>query len=142
MKTACMLVATALLLTGCTATRVQDHMDGMLGQPVSEAFAKLGLPDTEGTIVGLKYYAWSIQGSGSYAVHQTDTRYIYTPYGVSTYLYTVPLVAPYSYFCRLRIFVDPDETISNYDLKGENRGCSRFAAQLARAGAGPAGMPN
>lgn len=58
-------------LAGCfqSISTVRDGMNGLKGQPISAAIAKLGLPNEEATIAGVKTYTWrtgTIAGGDQY----------------------------------------------------------------------------
>lgn len=122
----------ALFLAGCTGKIIQEKMSTMLGGPASRVFAKLGLPDAEGEVAGRKFYVWGTQAAGSYILPKYNTGTIYNPYGMSTYNYMTYQQHSYNYYCKIRVFVDSQDRITAYDLKGNEGGCGRFADQLSR----------
>ena len=123
----------ALLLVGCAGEIIQEKMQLMIGGPASDVFAKLGLPDAEGEVVGRKFYVWGTQTTGSYTVPQYNTGTIYSPYGgTSTYSYTTYQQHSYNYLCKIRVFVDSQDRVTTFDFEGNEGGCSTFAQQLSR----------
>ena len=121
-----------LLLAGCAGEIIQKKMQPLIGFPVSHVFEKLGLPDAEDEVAGLKFYVWGTQASGSYPLPQYNTGTIHSPYGTSTYSYTTYLQHSYNEFCQIRVFVDSLDRVTTYDFKGNEGGCSVFADQLNR----------
>ena len=122
----------ALILAGCASVTIEEKMQPMLGQPASQVFEKLGIPDAEDVVAGRKFYVWKTEDSGSILLPQLNTGSVYTGYGTSTYTYTsyVPIV--YSHACKFRVFVDAKDLITTYDFEGNEGGCSTFASQLSR----------
>ena len=97
------LPAAALLVWGCVRTPapvIQTKLDALKGHPVKELVEKFGSPKSETETDGRKTYLWS---PPSYYV-----------------------VAP----CTLRVFLDKDDKITDYDFSGTNGGCGYFAHVL------------
>jgi hypothetical protein len=46
------------LLVGCAGRMIESGMKSMVGQPLSAAVAKLGVPTDEREIAGHKVYTW------------------------------------------------------------------------------------
>ncbi len=54
----------ALTLSACaTPGQMQRGLDGMIGQPLSTAVDKLGLPTSENTIAGMHLVTWQAAGT-------------------------------------------------------------------------------
>jgi hypothetical protein len=66
----CQLIGLAgLALAGCSISTIKEGMTDLKGQPISAAIAKLGLPDEEATVAGVKKYTWrpgTIAGGDQY----------------------------------------------------------------------------
>jgi hypothetical protein len=54
------VVALTISLGGCFSSigTIKEGMNDLKGQPISAAIAKLGLPNEEATIAGVKTYTW------------------------------------------------------------------------------------
>ena len=61
-----------------------------------------------------------------------NTGTIHSRYRTSTYTYTTYVPMVYSHACKFRVFVDPKDRITTYDLEGDEGGCSTFASQLSK----------
>ena len=122
----------ALLLAGCAGQVIQESMQPMIGRPAARVFEKLGFPDSEDTVAGRRFYAWATESSGSHLVPRFNTGTIHGKDGTSTFSYTTFEERFYHHECRLRVFVDPQDRITAYDLDGNDGGCSAFARRLSR----------
>ena len=131
-KTPATAATLALLLTGCAAKIIEEKMQTMIGQPASQVFEKLGIPDAEDVVAGRKFYVWETEDSGSILLPQQNTGFVYTGYGTSTYTYTTYVPMVYSHACKFRVFVDTRDLITTYDFEGDEGGCSTFASQLSK----------
>lgn len=70
-------------------------------QPASVAFSKLGYPTNEATVAGRKFYVWSRETNAMDA-----------------------------YSCKIRVFVDKDEIITDGDYDGNLGGCANYIDRL------------
>ena len=130
-KYATLVAMLALLLTGCAGRVIDTEMRYMIGRPASEVFLRLGLPDAEGRVAGLKYYVWETRSTGSHLVPQYHTGTIRGEDGTSTIRYTTMQEQLFSMECTFRVFVDPNERVTTWDSRG-NDGCSHIAGRLRR----------
>ena len=122
----------ALLLGGCAAEIIEEKMQPLIGQPASQVFEKLGIPDAENVVAGRRFYVWETQDSGSILLPQQSTGTVYSGYGTSTYTYTTFVPMVYNHACKFRVFVDSKDRITTYDFGGDEGGCSSFASKLSR----------
>jgi hypothetical protein len=97
------IVLASLVTAGCAGPAIEKGMNTMLGQPLSAAVAKLGMPTDEKTIAGQKVYIWfnRVVDEGS------------------------------EYKCTLRAIVSGD-VITAWDFDGNNGPCLRYAERLSR----------
>ena len=118
-KTPATAATLALLLAGCAGGIIEDKMQPMIGQPASQVFEKLGIPDAEDVVAGRRFYVWETESSGSILMPQQNTGSVYTGYGTSTYTYATYVPVPYSHACKFRVFVDAKDLITTYDFEGD-----------------------
>ncbi|WEX79376.1 hypothetical protein PYH37_006266 (plasmid) [Sinorhizobium numidicum] len=116
--------------SGCTTMEdARPAMQGLKGQPVQAAFAKLGYPDEEQNIAGRKIYVWHTSSSGTYMVPTTNTA---TTYVNGQAIYSTvegTLMQSYEDSCKLRLIASRGGIIEEWDWH-DNNGCERYAAQL------------
>ena len=124
--------ALALLVAGCAGRVIDTEMQYMIGRPASEVFLRLGIPDDEGRVAGLKYYVWKTQSTGTHVVPQHNTGTIHGADGTSTIRYTTLHHQIYNLECTFRVFVDPNERVTTWDFKGTDGGCPQIAQRLLR----------
>ena len=130
-KYATVVAMLALLLAGCVGRVIDTEMQSMIGRPASDVFLRLGLPDAEGRVAGLKYYVWETRSTRFYLVPHYHTGTIRGEKGTSTIGYTTMQEQVFSMECTFRVFVDPNERVTTWDTRG-NDGCSRIASRLRR----------
>ena len=130
-KYATVVAMLAPLLTGCAGPVIDTEMQSMIGRPASDVFLRLGLPDAEGRVAGLKYYVWKSRTTGSHLVPQYHTGTIFGDKGTSIIRYTTMQEQLFNMECTFRVFVDPNERVTTWDTRG-NDGCSRIASRLRR----------
>jgi hypothetical protein len=94
-------ILAALALAGCSIGTIKEGMNDLKGQPISAAIAKLGLPNEEATIAGVKTYTW-----------RTGT-----------------IADGNQYQCRIRVMMDGN-VIGSYEGSGDMGTCSRYADKL------------
>ena len=119
-----------VLLSGCAAENIAKGINPMMGQPIDHLYAKLGYPDGETTIVGRHAYVWSSQSAG--------VMPLYTPTTTTGFVGTVPFnmttggmsMLPFQSSCQIRVFVDGQDIITGWDLKGNQDGCAAYARRL------------
>jgi len=101
MKKAFMGAVLAFVLGGCSISTIKEGMNDLKGQPLSAAIAKLGVPDEEATVAGVKTYTWR------------SSRFVDgTQYG-----------------CRIRVVMAGD-VIGSYEGSGDIGGCASYAGRL------------
>lgn len=129
------LLLTLFLLCRCVTMPgpiIETGMQKLYGQPIKNTlFFNFNYPTAEGTIAGKKFYVWStastyyspgITTTTGYATTGSQSfNYAQTTYGAGSY---------YNTSCTLRVFVDREERITNYDIQGNNGACKIFAAEL------------
>jgi len=94
-------VLLCLLVAGCAGETIKKGMDGLLGQPLSAAVARLGVPTDERTIAGQKVYIWSTRDF----YEGTETK------------------------CQIRAIMNGN-VIGSWDYEGNEGQCQRYAARL------------
>jgi hypothetical protein len=125
-------IAAILLLAGCVGQDMTSAMNPYLGRPASDVFAKLGMPNSEGTIAGKHYYAWG--SSQTVSTGPTITTGSGTAAGQPyTYSQFSNQAAGYStYECSLRVFVDGSDIVRYFDGDGNYGGCESYIDRLKR----------
>ena len=96
-----LVILAALALAGCSISTIKEGMNDLKGQPIGAAIAKLGLPDEEATIAGVKTYTWrksTVAGGDQYG-------------------------------CRIRVIMAGD-VIGSYEGSGDLGSCSQYASKL------------
>jgi hypothetical protein len=96
-----LLILVAAAFAGCAGQMIKEGMQGLVGQPLSAAVSKLGVPTEERTIANMKLYIWS-----------TDT-----------------VVKGTSSKCTIRAIMK-GEVIGSFDFEGDEDQCSRYARML------------
>jgi hypothetical protein len=91
----------ASILAGCAADAIKRGMGDLLGQPLSAAVAKLGMPNDERVIANQKVYTW----------------------------YSSTFDEGTQLQCKIRVIMAGD-IIGSYDFEGNNGTCMRYAARL------------
>jgi hypothetical protein len=101
-------IALLLMMLGACSPLIglNNGLENINGHPVKEAFAKLGLPDSEGVVAGKKFYIYE---SGSKAVDFEGN------------------MAPN---CKIRLIVDENEVIRAYNYAGNLSGCWYYSSRL------------
>lgn len=132
------LSVAAAALSGCaTWGQMDDGLRGLVGQPIDAAVAKLGYPNGEQNIAGMKLVVWSSSSSGVMMLPQTARNYGtvntsragFANYS-STTTYSAPV--PYNYSCEIKVRVDERSIIQGYDYSGNLGGCSRYINALTK----------
>jgi len=129
-------VLAVLVLFGCaTTTTVSENMakglDIMVGHPLEVATMVLGYPDGKQDIVkGRTAYYWidkqhemTVRPAFGYTTGTLDTQDVSLR---TTKLYAVPT----TYECMIKVVVDQDDTIVDYDFNGQRAGCKDFIDRL------------
>lgn len=119
-----------LALTGCAGFgTLETGLKAMKGQPLSALTAKIGYPNSEGTIAGEKYYVWTnnvmlpdgpTMQTGSGMAGGTPFNYSQTTYGGG--------YSPSG--CYIRLFVDKNEIITHGDYHGSLGACDFYIQRL------------
>jgi hypothetical protein len=132
MPRAIVLVFIVFGLSACVARNMNDGLQGLVGQNIQAAVARLGYPDGQRTILGDTIYVWSSNHSGVLpmtTMSSTSGMVGTMPvYGSTTGTAFVPV----SFNCTIQIGVDANGTIKNYQWSGNNAGCRNYASALNR----------
>ena len=117
-----------LFIAGCDYNAwnvIEEETSFLKGQHIDMAINKLGYPESEGHVVGEKYYKWEVErvvsDGGSISSYNN-------PYGYTSFLYIPP--EKHDHNCNIRIFVDNNDIIQNYDLDGSHAACEIIARRL------------
>jgi hypothetical protein len=97
----CTIVLLCAATGGCSISTIKDGMNDLKGQPIGAAIARLGLPNEEATVAGIKTYTW-----------RTGT-----------------IAGGDQYQCRIRVIMAGD-VIGSYDGTGDIGTCSQYASKL------------
>ena len=100
-KSALAIVA-SLSLAACALSTIKDKMPSYTGMPAKILFERLGYPTAEQNVAGSKAYIW------------TTNRF----------------VEGTSYGCKIRVIVDAQDNITNWDFEGNEGGCGPYASRL------------
>jgi len=135
MKKLFVLMGTALTLAACVvdpaAPVINAQLAAMHEQPVSNVFARLGYPTGESQVAGTKFYYWSNNGIVMQpTTYDTTTTTWVGKKAITSDQTTFGPDQPVPYGCMIRVFVNPDETVFNYDVRGDQTGCASFAQRL------------
>jgi len=95
------IVALCAALGGCAGDTIKKGMEGLQGQPIGAAIAKLGIPNDEREIAGQKVYTW----------------------------YSSTFDEGTQLQCKIRVMMAGD-VIGGYEFDGNNNMCMRYAAKL------------
>lgn len=97
------IAALCVALAGCAFDTMRTGLDQLVGQPISAAISKLGIPDGQQSIAGQNVYVWNS-----------------STFDEGTQLQ-----------CKIKIATThPGDIISRYDFDGNIGMCSRYAARL------------
>lgn len=94
-------IAFAASVSGCASSAIEAGTSRLVGQPLSAAIAKLGLPTDERVIAGQKVHIWA----SSRLVEGTTSA------------------------CQIRAIMQGD-LIGSFDYDGNNGACMRYAMVL------------
>ncbi len=105
-----LLLLSLLLGLAACAQRVPlvDTLNPWVGGPVSTVFDRLGMPDSEGTVAGRKFYAWEHE-DGKRVDEKTNGSVEIT-----------------TYRCKVRAFVDEEDIVRFFDVQGNVGGCDYY----------------
>jgi hypothetical protein len=127
------LLSTAafLMLAGCAWDEdLNAGLDKIVGHPIQVAIIRMGMPDSEGQVVGRKFYAWNDSrtvSDGPTITTGTGTldgkSFSYNQYSNQASGYSV-------YECKIRLFVDEDDIVRTYDWNGNLGGCRHYINSL------------
>ncbi|MFI4985894.1 MAG: hypothetical protein ACHQF3_00475 [Alphaproteobacteria bacterium] len=130
MRQAVLALITVLCLTGCVAQNINDGLNGLMGQNIQAAVARLGYPDAQRTMLGDTIYVWSSNHSAALPVTSTNTTVgtvgTMPVYGTTTSTEWVPV----NYNCTIQIATDADGTMKHYQWSGNMGGCASYARAL------------
>lgn len=127
------IVVCSVLVVGCaTFGDLEEGLNGLLGQPETEAFRALGYPTTKDTFGNDTVYVWGRSTSGTYYVPQTATTTSYVGnqpvYGTTTYSQPVS----YNYNCMIKIVVNNNKEIKDWEFDGNLGGCESYIGRLKK----------
>ena len=128
------LLLAATLLASCSPwPTINENLQPMRGAAVDTLFTKLGYPQSEGNIAGRHFYAWQI--GGSVFIPESSTTSGYGTLGGQAFNYSQTTFGGggvAQLHCSLRVFVDGDNRITNWDGGGNNGACITFANRLSK----------
>lgn len=102
------LAAVIVALAGCVQMPgpvITKELDGLRGQPVQVAFARLGYPNNQGEIAGEKFYVWSTENTAWFPSMSTTTATGMV--GVTPFTYNQNSMGggeTMNFHCTIRIF--------------------------------------
>ena len=103
------LLASLFLMAGTFKT-LDRELASLIGQPISVAIDRLGLPDSEAEIAGEKVYTWSLS---------TVTAW----------------TGDAQLSCRIRLSTNSSSIITRKDYFGNRGACSHYSKLLKRSAA-------
>ncbi|MGE4307184.1 MAG: hypothetical protein AB7E24_24500 [Novosphingobium sp.] len=118
-------------LSSCSTFKNMDEgLDGLVGQPIDAAFARLGMPNSESRIADRKVYIWNNAYSMTLPTPQTTN--VQGNVGSVPYSATASTTSYQTseYSCTIRIFIGEDKRILNYDYSGNVGGCETYSSRL------------
>ena len=128
------ITAATIALTGCVSFSDMDRgLNALNGHPVSEAYALIGYPQSQGVVAGRKVYVW---GRSFTAALPTTSNVNAsgmvgsTPYQASG---TITSMQDGAFDCTVRMFISDNETIDGFDYQGNLGGCEAYINALKRA---------
>lgn len=133
-------ISILMLVSGCLnpSQTLLEKQPNYIGKNASVMFSSMGIPQDEGVIAGMKYYAWIYQDSGSITIPQYNTgTYSGQTYGAygsyntyGTVGYTTYNTTNYNYSCILRAFVDKKNIVTKIDMDGNLGGCNPLVNRM------------
>lgn len=127
-----MIVCCFAFIYGCATQILNDGLQGLVGEDIHEAFARLGYPDGQRTVLGDTIYIWSTNHNVAMPITTTTTTtgaVGTTPYyGTTTGMGFVPM----AFMCTVQIATDENGRIKNYQWEGNQGGCQRYARGFSR----------
>jgi len=129
-RTAVIAFAASALLTGCATAQLNRGLQGLMGQKIQAAVARMGYPDGQREMMGDTIYVWSTnhQAIMPLMTNSTTTGLVGgTPvYGSTNSMNFVPVAAQ----CTVQIATTPDGTIKSYEWAGNQIGCRRYSSEF------------
>lgn len=130
MRRLIVVVAVSAALLGCAGQQLQKGLGDAIGTNINTLVYKWGYPNSKREMMGQTIYVWTNAFSSSYVVPQTQTTTGYvgtTPiYGTTTSYTTQTINAQ----CVIEVGVDDDDTIQNFQYRGNQVGCQPYASRL------------
>lgn len=118
----------ALLTSACATRHLTQGLQGLVGQNIQAAVARLGYPNGQREIMGDTIYVWSINRNVVLPMTNTTTSSGVvggTPYYGTT---SSPGFMPMQLACTVQIATTPDGTIKSFQWEGNEAGCRRYAS--------------
>lgn len=127
-------IVVALTLSGCaTFGQMEDGLNGLVGQPLDAAVARIGFPSSERNVAGMRIVEWGRSNSAMIAMPTTATTTGYTssgPFSATTNSTTPVLL---NYRCHIALQVDANNIITRYQYEGNLGGCAPYIRALKRS---------
>ena len=124
------LASSALLGACSTFSNMETGLNTMVGQNYTAAFGKLGYPSGQMTFGEDTVYAWGRSFSMNmprYNQTQTTGQVGGTSFSASTGYTSYSTV---DYQCNVKIVVDRNGTIKNWEFDGNIGGCDAYSKRL------------
>lgn len=124
------LVIAALSVGGCVSQHMNDGLQGLMGQDINAAVARLRYPDGQRTMLGDTIYIWSSNHKAALpltTMNATTGSVGNVPiYGTTTNTTFVPM----EFSCTIQIATDGKGRIKSYQWSGNLEGCRPYADAL------------
>lgn len=111
---------------------MKEHWPKLKGQPIQEAVARFGYPQSEQTILGMKVYTWSTGGtylSTTPTTAVTSGTMGAVPFTTTTvgYRQTASDVS-----CEIKIITTPEGIMEKFQYDGNNIACMPYAEAMKK----------
>ena len=126
------MLLVAAVLSGCVAENMNKGLQGLVGEDIHIAVARLGYPSTQRQMLGDTIYVW---GSSQNAVMPLTTSNYTTGMVGGTPVYgttTNTTLVPVNYNCTIQLAVDSSGIIKSWQWNGNMGGCAQYANSLTR----------
>jgi hypothetical protein len=129
-----LILVSAIALTGCAFSQLNDGLPHLVGQPLNMAVNVLGLPNQKMDIGPYTVYVWDNSSSGVIPIMQTSTA------TTSGMVGNVPVYGsatvnsmgymPVQYQCQIKLRVDSQLIVQSWEWAGNQGGCARYGNRL------------
>jgi len=119
-----------LSLGGCVSQNMDAGLQGLVGQDIHAAIARLGYPNSQRSVASDTVYTWSV--SQTVTLPMTTGNPVFVTVGgvPASGLATSTSYVPVNYNCMIDLGAGANGIVKNYHWTGNIGGCSHYADAL------------